>query len=57
VGIALGRYDGENYNLGFLNQLDLPYPEMIRFAQETHRRVYQVHAGAEQPASRTAKVR
>jgi hypothetical protein len=52
-----GRYDGENYNLGFLNQLDLPYPEMIRFAQETHRRVYQVHAGAEQPASRTAKVR
>lgn len=52
-----GRYDGENYNLGFVNQADLPYPEMISFARETHRRMYRVHAGSLAPSERTAKIR
>jgi len=52
-----GRYDGENYNLGFVNQLDLPYPEMVAFAKAAHRRVYRVHAGLLPPTARTAKVR
>jgi hypothetical protein len=52
-----GRFDGENYNLGFLTQLDTPYPEMVSFARATHRRVYAVHAGAEPPVVRQARVR
>ena len=40
-----GRYDGENYNIGFVNQQDLPYRELIDAARATHRRIYQIHAG------------
>ena len=40
-----GRYDGENYNIGFVNQQDLPYSELVDAARTTHRRIYQLHAG------------
>jgi hypothetical protein len=49
-----GRFDGENYNIGFVNQLDVPYPELVKFAQAAHRRMYRVHAGEESPVSRRA---
>ncbi|HOL70385.1 MAG TPA: hypothetical protein PLA43_02015 [Bryobacteraceae bacterium] len=52
-----GRFDGENYNLGFLNVVDLPYAELVRFAKETHRRVHAVHAGKIEPTRRMAQVR
>jgi hypothetical protein len=52
-----GRFDGENYNLGFVNQVDLPYPEIVSFARETHRRMYRVHSGSVAPSDRMAKVR
>lgn len=52
-----GRFDGENYNLGLVNQLDLPYAEMVEAARATHRRMYQVHSGALPPTSRKAAVR
>ena len=52
-----GRFDSENYNLGFVNQLDIPYPEMVSFARATHRRIYPVHAGALEPVTRQARVR
>jgi hypothetical protein len=52
-----GRFDGENYNLGLLTQLDLPYPELVSHAKATHRRMYQVHAGALAPTGRMARVR
>ncbi|MBI1895338.1 MAG: hypothetical protein HYS04_02210 [Acidobacteria bacterium] len=52
-----GRFDGENYNLGFVNQQDLPYPQMIEAARETHHRVYRIHSGETPPAEVTAKVR
>jgi hypothetical protein len=41
-----GRFDGENYNLGFINQQDLPYWELVSAAKETHERVYKIHAGS-----------
>ncbi len=44
-----GRYDGENYNIGFVNQLDLPYPELVNAAKATHLRVFDLHAGRELP--------
>ncbi len=52
-----GRFDGENYNLGLVNQQDLPYPEMISFAKAAHRRIYKVHAGQLPPVERAARVR
>ena len=52
-----GRFDGENYNLGFVNQQDLPYPEMVNFARLAHGRMYQIHAGELAPTDRRARVR
>ncbi len=52
-----GRYDGENYNLGLVSQLDLPYSDIVAAARSTHRRMYQVHSGALQPTDRKARVR
>lgn len=56
-GCVCARFNGENYNLGFVNQLDLPYPELVAAARATHRRIYQVHSGALPPTSQKAKVR
>ena len=52
-----GRFDGENYNIGFVNQQDLPYPEMVAFGKATHRRMCRVHAGMLAPTDRMAVVR
>ncbi len=52
-----GRFDGENYNIGFVNQQDLPYPEMVSFAKAAHQRMYRVHAGAQEPTNQMALVR
>ena len=35
-----GRADGENYNIGFINGTDDPYPEMIEAARTLHQRLY-----------------
>ena len=43
------RGDGENYDIGFVDQMDVPYAEMVAAAQATHRRLYQVHGGEAQP--------
>jgi hypothetical protein len=45
-----GRGDGENYGIGLVNELDIPYPEMVSFAKTTHRRLYSIHAGETKPA-------
>jgi hypothetical protein len=52
-----GRFDGENYNFGFVSQLDVPYPEMLKFARKAHSRIYQIHAGELKPSATEAKVR
>ena len=52
-----GRYDGENYLFGFVNQQDIPYPPMVDAARETHRRVYAIHAGLEPATEKEAVVR
>ncbi|MBI3696713.1 MAG: hypothetical protein HY238_17975, partial [Acidobacteria bacterium] len=52
-----GRFDGENYNIGLIDQLDRPYPEMISYARAAHRRLYPIHAGTLAPTGRMAKVR
>ena len=40
-----GRRDGENYNIGFVDATDDPYPEMRAAAREFHRELYTIRAG------------
>ena len=44
---AMGRYDGENYNIGFLDICNRPYEEMGRAAIASHERMYAVAQGTE----------
>ncbi len=43
--------DQERLNYGFLDVLDLPYPELVKAAQETHRRIYGIKSGQKEPLS------
>ncbi len=44
---ATGRwFDGENYNIGFVNITDSPYPELLEAARAVHGEVYQRHRRA-----------
>ncbi len=42
---AIGRFDGENYNIGFLDVCNRPYEEMVNAAKLSHQRIYEVAAG------------
>ena len=46
---ALGRFDGENYNIGFLDVCNRPYEPLARAARATHERLYRVVNGDEPP--------
>jgi hypothetical protein len=48
---ALGRFDGENYNIGFLDVCNRPYEELSRAGAATHERIYEVAAGTVEPFS------
>ncbi|MCC5846729.1 MAG: hypothetical protein JJU29_01440 [Verrucomicrobia bacterium] len=45
----LGRFDGENWNIGFLDVCNQPYQPMVDAAKETHRRLYEVASGHTPP--------
>jgi hypothetical protein len=42
---ALGRFDGECYNIGFLDVCNRPYEPLAAAARASHERLYQVAAG------------
>ncbi|MCS7254969.1 MAG: hypothetical protein NZ781_13230, partial [Armatimonadetes bacterium] len=42
---AIGRFDGENYNIGFLDVCNRPYEQMVNAAKLSHERLYEVAAG------------
>jgi hypothetical protein len=48
---AIGRYDGENYNIGFFDVCNRPYEPLAAAAQASHTRMYAVRAGETQPYS------
>jgi hypothetical protein len=52
-----GRFDGENYNIGFVDVTDRPYPELVDAIKETHRRLLQVHQGTEKPFAQKPEVK
>jgi hypothetical protein len=43
--------DGENYNIGFVDVTDRPYPELVEAAKATHKRLFDVHSGRILPFS------
>ncbi|SFS29693.1 hypothetical protein SAMN05216365_1017 [Porphyromonadaceae bacterium NLAE-zl-C104] len=54
---STGRFDGENYNIGFLDVTDLPYSELVNEAIKTHERIFDIHSGKEPPVNQQAIIR
>lgn len=46
---ALGRFDGENYNIGFLDVCNQPYKHLSKAAIKSHEAVYDIASGAVKP--------
>ncbi len=46
---VFGRFDGENYNIGFMDICNQPYKELIDAAKLTHKKMYEVANGSEKP--------
>jgi hypothetical protein len=40
-----GRPDGENYNIGWIDVTDRPYPELVAAAKATHAKLDDIHSG------------
>jgi hypothetical protein len=52
---VIGRMDGENYNIGFIDSTGRPYPELAEAAKVTHKRLHDVHLGKIPPFSQKPK--
>ena len=52
---VLGRMDGENYNIGFVDVTNRAYKELVDAARLTHRRLGEVHAGKTAPFAERPK--
>jgi hypothetical protein len=42
---ASGRRDGENYNIGWIDVTDRPYPELVAAAKATNAKLDDIHSG------------
>ncbi len=42
---ALGRFDGENYNIGFLDVCNRPHTPLCDAAKQSHEKMYEIAAG------------
>jgi hypothetical protein len=49
---ATGRRDGENYNIGWIDVTDRPYPELVAAAKATHANLDAIHSGRLAPTTR-----
>lgn len=50
-----GRMDGENYNIGWIDVTDQPYPELVAAAKLTHARLLELHSGKAAPTDRMSQ--
>jgi len=50
-----GRFDGENYNVGFVDVPDRPYDKLVAAAKVTHARLFDINSGKIPPTTRMAK--
>lgn len=48
---ALGRFDGENYNIGFLDVCNKPYGPLCDAAIQSHENIYRLASGLIEPYS------
>jgi hypothetical protein len=48
---VLGRFDGENYNIGLVDVTDRPYAELVAAARASHARLRDIHAGKIAPVN------
>lgn len=46
---ALGRFDGENFNIGFLDVCHRPSEPLVEAARESHDRLYDLAVGDSDP--------
>lgn len=53
---ALGRFDGENYDIGLVDVCQTPLQELIEEARDCHRTLYRVAAGDVAPTPVRAKL-
>ncbi len=53
---VLGRFDGENYNIGFVDVTDRPYRELAAAARAVNPRLGQIHAGLTRPRTRAPRL-
>jgi hypothetical protein len=51
----LGRFDGENFQIGCVDVCHRPYVEFVEGIMNTNRTVYEVAAGLRQPSARPAR--
>jgi hypothetical protein len=51
----LGRFDGENYQIGFVDCCHTPYRELVDQAIQAHEDLYEVMAGARAPFAKKAR--
>ena len=49
-----GRFDGESYNIGLIDVTDRPYEQLTGALKESHRRLYDVHSGTQEPFATSA---
>jgi hypothetical protein len=47
--------DGENYNIGFVDVTDRPYPDLVSAAKETLKQLLDVHLGKIKPFAQRPK--
>ncbi|MGA2059907.1 MAG: hypothetical protein ABSG67_05455 [Thermoguttaceae bacterium] len=52
---VLGRMDGENYNIGFVDSTNRSYPELVDAAKAAHKRLFDVHSGKALPLAQKPK--
>jgi len=52
---VLGRGDGENYNIGFVDATDRPYRELVEAAKKTNGQLFNIHSGKAAPFSTRPK--
>ncbi len=52
---TLGRFDGENFQIGFVDVCHRPYRELVDAARRTHEAIYDVAQGSTPPFAREAQ--
>jgi hypothetical protein len=53
---VLGRFDGENYNIGLVDICNMPYDDMLQSVIKTNEQIYEVVSGKKQATSIRAKM-